>query len=203
MNYFQTSDGTNIAYQYTEGEGPTIVLVHGGFISSKEWQPQQPMLNNYPHLLVDVRGHGDSQRQGYPYSIAKFADDIKELFEHLQLKKIILGGHSLGGIIVQKFTSQYPEYVNKLILIDTSYTLKSTPTETFLTNFFMPILKITPIKWQAKIMIDSLSKQNTAAGEYFREEISKHVDNPKNYRAIWEAMNQFNGYKALEKINSP
>lgn len=202
MNYFQTSDDTKIAYQYIEGESKQlpIVLVHGGFISSKEWQHQQPVLNNYTHLLVDIRGHGDSERNGYPYSIDKFADDIKELLEHLQLQKIILGGHSLGGIIIQKFVSQYPSYVNKLMLIDTSYSLKSTPLETFLTSIFMPIFNITPVKWQAKIMADSLSKQSKVAGDYVHEEISKHANNPKNYRAIWEAMNQFNGYKALDKI---
>lgn len=203
MDYFQASDSTKIAYQYFDGKGTPIVLVHGGVINSSEWQPQQPMLKEYAHLFIDLRGHGLSERKGYPYSIAQFADDLRELLEHLQLENIILCGHSLGGMVAQQFVAQYPELVTKLILADTSFGTRALPLEALQTNLWMPMFNITPVKWQAKFFSDSLGKHCKAAGEYFHQEISKQANDSKNYRAIWKAIFQFNGLEILDKINIP
>ena len=100
------------------GEGQPLVILHGLFGSLDNWLAHAKKLSEYYQvILVDQRNHGHSDwSDKFNYNI--LAQDLKELLDHLQLKKVLLLGHSMGGKTVIEFTQNYPEYIEKLIVVD-------------------------------------------------------------------------------------
>jgi esterase len=100
------------------GEGQPLVILHGLFGSLDNWLTHAKKLSEYYQVvLVDQRNHGHSDwSEEFDYRI--LAEDLKELLEHLGLTKILLLGHSMGGKTVIEFTQKYPEFVDKLIVVD-------------------------------------------------------------------------------------
>lgn len=100
------------------GEGQPLVILHGLFGSLDNWLTHAKKLSEYYQvILVDQRNHGHSDwSDEFNYNI--LAQDLKELLDYLQLKKVLLLGHSMGGKTVIEFTQNYPEYIEKLIVVD-------------------------------------------------------------------------------------
>ena len=200
MSMFRTRDGVNLAFEYEDEGYPTVVLIHGAYLSLSEWRPQRAALNGISSLFVDLRGHGRSDRGGYPYSVATFGDDLLQLFDHLNLNSVVLCGHSLGGMVAQQLALYAPERVAKLVLADTSYGVRSTWHEALLTDLALPMFNLVPIAWQARLFADQIGKYSADARRYVQAEISRHEQDPKNYRDVWRAVAQFDGYDALSQI---
>jgi 3-oxoadipate enol-lactonase len=71
-------------------------------------------------VAYDLRGHGRSGPSSLKrYSIGTFAEDLVEILDALELRRPILCGLSMGGMIAQSFAARYPERVRALILCDT------------------------------------------------------------------------------------
>lgn len=203
MDSFQVGDGANIAFRYVKGDTPTLGFVHGAYIASSEWEPQLAALGDKSHLLVDLRGHGYSDKKGYPYSVAKFADDVAQLIGHLGLTDVVLCGHSLGGMVVQRLIVTHPALISKLILADTSYGVHSTRLESFLTDITLPLFNLAPVAWQTELFASQIGKHSAGAKRYVQTEIGKHAEDAQNYREIWKAVTQFNGFAQLDAIGCP
>lgn len=202
MDMFRTEDAA-LAFRYTEGHSPTFVFIHGAYLSAEAWQPQLSALEGRACLFVDLRGHGRSERAGYPYSVAQFADDVKALLGHLNLGPVVLCGHSLGGMVAQHLASHDAQLCAKLVLADTSYGVRSTWLEASLTDAALPLLNAVPIAWQATLFANQIGKYNADAKRYVRREIAQHARDPRNYRAVWRAVTRFSGYDALSRIDCP
>ena len=100
------------------GEGQPMVILHGLFGSSDNWQTHAKKLAEYYRvILVDQRNHGHSGWSD-EFSYELMSQDLEELFEDLDLKKVILLGHSMGGKTAIQFTQNHPEYIEKLIIVD-------------------------------------------------------------------------------------
>ncbi|MFP4555900.1 MAG: alpha/beta fold hydrolase [Bacteroidales bacterium] len=100
------------------GEGEPVVILHGLYGSSDNWMSIARVLSsNYKVILVDQRNHGRSPHS-MSHSYKDMVDDLKELLEKLELQKVSLMGHSMGGKTATLLTAQYPERVNKLIVVD-------------------------------------------------------------------------------------
>lgn len=100
------------------GEGQPLIILHGLFGSSDNWQTLgKKFAENFEVYLVDQRNHGNSPKsEEFNYQL--MADDLHELITDLQLENIILLGHSMGGKTVMTFAQQYPEFIEKLIIVD-------------------------------------------------------------------------------------
>ncbi len=100
------------------GEGQPMVILHGLFGNSDNWQTHAKKLAEYYRvILVDQRNHGHSDwSDDFSYNI--MSQDLFELFETLNLKKVILLGHSMGGKTAIQFTQEHARFVDKLIIID-------------------------------------------------------------------------------------
>ncbi|MFX1277118.1 MAG: alpha/beta fold hydrolase, partial [Promethearchaeota archaeon] len=116
---FAELNGINICYEI-RGKGEPLFLIHG-FGSKKEvFIGQVEILSkSYKVIRFDNRGSGKSDRPNEPYSMGMFVEDTRALMDYLNIKKTHILGYSLGGMIVQNFVLKYPDYVNKLILINT------------------------------------------------------------------------------------
>lgn len=100
------------------GEGGTIMILHGLFGSSRNWQGIARQLSkNYNLLMPDLRNHGKSPHAD-EMSYEHMADDLMRLLEPLDVERLSLIGHSMGGKVAMIFALKYPELVDKLIVMD-------------------------------------------------------------------------------------
>ena len=95
-----------------------VVLVHGIAGDSSEWSPVLDRLGDtYDVVAPDLAGHGNSTRLRGDHSIGAFATWLRDLLEALGVEKATFVGHSLGGGVVMQFAYQYPEYVERMVLV--------------------------------------------------------------------------------------
>ena len=97
---------------------PPIVILHGLFGSSDNWKVVATHLSKLSDCYcIDLRNHGDSPH--FPtHTYNDQAQDLKKTIEKVTTKKIILIGHSMGGKTAIQFTHNYPNIVDKLIILD-------------------------------------------------------------------------------------
>ncbi|MEV8637627.1 alpha/beta hydrolase [Streptosporangium sp. NPDC051023] len=110
MPYFETADGTRLAYE-EYGTGAPIVFVASWALSADMWEYQVPFFvdRGYRCVLLDRRGHGRSDRPSGGYDMDTRADDLAALIEHLDLREITLVGHSAGGAEVARYLARHGE----------------------------------------------------------------------------------------------
>lgn len=110
-------DGYTLCYS-EHGEGEPIVLLHGFCGSSEYWDKVVPLLSgSYRCIVPDLRGHGSSDAPLGAYSIEQMADDVLKLLDELNLPKVTLLGHSMGGYVTLSFTQRYASRLNGFGLI--------------------------------------------------------------------------------------
>ncbi|TNE55921.1 MAG: alpha/beta fold hydrolase [Bacteroidetes bacterium] len=100
------------------GEGQAFVILHGLFGYSDNWQTHARKLSEYYRvILVDQRNHGHSPwSEEFSYDL--MAEDLKELFDELELEEVILLGHSMGGKTAMNFAQKYQDQLSKLVVVD-------------------------------------------------------------------------------------
>ncbi len=123
--------GTKIHYlekkSRTSGPDMTVVLIHGSGGNAGLWRKvMEGLADGYDSLAVDLPGHGKSEGEGMK-SIAEYREFVKDFFGVLGMEKIALGGHSLGGGVVQDFALKYPEKLRAVLLIGTGARLRVLP----------------------------------------------------------------------------
>jgi pimeloyl-ACP methyl ester carboxylesterase len=102
----------------TLGQGQPLILLHGLFGSADNWGTiAKHFSQTHQVISADLRNHGrspHSESQNY----TDMAGDLIELCDALNLDTIHLLGHSLGGKVAMQFATQYPERINRLIVVD-------------------------------------------------------------------------------------
>ena len=108
-------------YYEVYGSGEPLFLNHGASRSCQAWNSHLPWLSEkYKVIVHDARGHGLSSapRGEEQNSWEALADDLNRLMEHLDIKRAIIGGVSMGGGVSHTFALKYPQKVKALILSD-------------------------------------------------------------------------------------
>ncbi|MEV0715371.1 alpha/beta hydrolase [Asanoa sp. NPDC050611] len=96
-----------------------MVLLHGGGGDGASWDELAPRFAAHRRVYVpDLRGMGASERTG-PYGPTVFRDDVLALLDRLSLDRVVLVGHSLGGLVSLLVTLAAPERVAALVLEET------------------------------------------------------------------------------------
>lgn len=91
------------------GSGTTIVLIHGYLESSEVWNGfAEKLSSGFRVISIDLPGHGLSDVYGEVHSMEFMATGIKELIDYLDIKKVFLAGHSLGGYVTMAFLELFP-----------------------------------------------------------------------------------------------
>jgi len=107
----------------TQGK-PAMLCVHGGAAHAHWFDFVAAGFSADYHVrAVDQRGHGDSEWDTSPspdYSYARYAADLNELAEKLDLRDFILVGHSMGGVVSTVYAATYPGRARAFILIDST-----------------------------------------------------------------------------------
>ena len=105
-----------------EKEKPSILLMHGSGLTHIVWSLHEQFYVNqgYNVLSVDLPGHGNSDGPSLK-SIEEISDWIKSLMKVLDIKKLIIIGHSQGSLVGIDFAARYPDLINGLVLVAGSY----------------------------------------------------------------------------------
>ncbi|MGY5050683.1 alpha/beta fold hydrolase [Streptomyces sp. 900105755] len=100
------------------GDGPALVLLHGIGDSSATWARLIPVLaRTHTVIAPDLLGHGESDKPRADYSVAAYANGVRDLLTTLGIESATLVGHSLGGGVAMQFAYQFPERTERLILV--------------------------------------------------------------------------------------
>jgi len=116
---FTTIKGVRFSF-IDEGEGQTILFVHGFPLSRVIWQPQiEALTKNYRVIAPDLRGHGESSAPAGVYTMDAFAEDLQALIAERKCAPVVLVGHSMGGYISFAFYRKFPQSVRAMVLFCT------------------------------------------------------------------------------------
>lgn len=100
------------------GKGNPILILHGLYGCSDNWLSIAKVLSKkYRVIIPDLRNHGKSFHSK-EFSYNSQVGDITTLLAHLQITKTSIIGHSMGGKIAMTLACEYPQLVDKLIVID-------------------------------------------------------------------------------------
>jgi pimeloyl-ACP methyl ester carboxylesterase len=149
------------------GQGPPIILLHGGLANSDWWGNQIPALATHHAVIVmDSRGHGRSTRDTRPYSYDLMADDVVALFDVLKLSKVDVIGWSDGACTGIDLAIRHPDRVGRIVV--------------FGANTVTSAIK------------DDADKQPTNVGAVERAEKQylKYSATPKEYQAFFDQVSK-------------
>jgi pimeloyl-ACP methyl ester carboxylesterase len=114
---FRTIHGYRRAYRVA-GSGPAILLIHGIGDNSTTWSTVQSKLaQRFTVIAPDLLGHGKSDKPRADYSVAAYANGMRDLLSVLDIDQVTVVGHSLGGGVAMQFAYQFPQLVERLILV--------------------------------------------------------------------------------------
>lgn len=120
-----TADTTDTA-DATGTAGPAVVFAHGWTNNRSVWGPvaRRIAAAGHPVVLYDQRGHGASTLGTDPLGIERLGDDLAQLLEQLDLRDVVLVGHSMGGFTIMSFACRHrdllDERVRGLALVSTA-----------------------------------------------------------------------------------
>jgi pimeloyl-ACP methyl ester carboxylesterase len=117
----RTADGRTLGY-HTMGSGPVLLCHPGGpGFSSLYFGDLAGLWERFTLVLLNPRGTGNSSRPADPraYQVDDYVSDVEELREHLGLERMLLLGHSHGGVVAQAYAARHPGKVKSLVLAST------------------------------------------------------------------------------------
>ncbi|MDT0688223.1 alpha/beta hydrolase [Salegentibacter sp. F188] len=113
-----------MAYMFIEAENPngeTIMLLHGKNFNGAYWETTIEALSSegFNVLVPDQIGFGKSSKPNhFQYTFQQLALNTKNLVDSLDIEKLSVIGHSMGGMLATRFALMYPETTEKLILVN-------------------------------------------------------------------------------------
>ena len=113
-------DSVDCSYSI-KGSGPAVFFVHGIGARKTSWNEVCKYLEkDFTCITYDLRGHGDSPKGLLPYSLEDLVNDLETRRQKLNIQKIHIVGHSLGGMIGPAYALSFPENVKSVSLISTA-----------------------------------------------------------------------------------
>lgn len=134
-----SKDGVRINF-FVEGEGePALIFVHGWSCDKSYWDNQVKEFSpKYKVVTIDLAGHGESGINRKNYTMELFGEDVAAVVNELGLKKVILIGHSMGGVVVIEAARILKDKVIGLVGADTFQNLGETMTADQIEPFLKP-----------------------------------------------------------------
>jgi pimeloyl-ACP methyl ester carboxylesterase len=185
------------------GEGDTaLVFVHGWTCNMNFWRYQVPAFDGKIRMiLVDLPGHGESDKPKIDYTMDLFARSIDSVLKESGVEKAVLAGHSMGTPVIRQFARLNPKKTAGLIAVDGALRapkFKPEDFEKFVARFSGP-------EWKENItkMVDSMLTEQTPAE--VRKAIKEGMPTAPQHVAASAMKEMFNpvNWKDDEKIEAP
>lgn len=102
------------------GSGPALLLLHGLACDSSTWNDvMAPLAEHFTVIAPDLLGHGESDKPDADYSLGGYANGMRDLLTILGIDKVTVVGHSFGGGVAMQFAYQFPDRVERIVLVST------------------------------------------------------------------------------------
>ena len=111
-------DGNKIHYISFGSGSEAVVFIHGWTCDSSFWTKQQPVYGNRRSLLIDLPGHGLSDKPEIPYTMELFAKAVDAVMVQAHVEKATLVGHSMGTPVAVQFLRMHPGKVAGIVIVD-------------------------------------------------------------------------------------
>ncbi|MPZ67145.1 MAG: alpha/beta fold hydrolase [Pseudonocardiaceae bacterium] len=166
---FRTVHGYRRAFRIA-GEGPPLLLIHGIGDSSVTWQDViGPLSRRHLVIAPDLLGHGASARPRADYTVAAYANGMRDLLGVLGVDRVTVVGHSLGGGVAMQFAYQFPDRTDRLVLVSSgglgrevhpALRLASLPGA----DAVLSLLNVPGMRWQAQLLVEALRWTGSGLG---------------------------------------
>jgi pimeloyl-ACP methyl ester carboxylesterase len=167
-------DGSRVHYEsYGTGKDATV-FIHGWTCDLTFWRGQAPVYEKHRALLVDLPGHGASEKPEVAYTEERFARAVEAAMRDAGVERAVLVGHSMGGAVAIEFMRLFPAKTKAVVFVDAYIPLppkseaeqaaQKARMEPFIRSFRVPTYKETAAK-----MVDSMFSDKTTPAQ--REEI--------------------------------
>lgn len=118
MPYLQVEPGVSLFYE-VRGQGRPLLFVHGWTMSHDVWEYQASQLaHKYQTIVLDLRGHGDSDKPWGLYTYEVYANDVHALLQHLNLRDVTFIGWSMGAAIGMEYLLRDNHRVGRMVSVD-------------------------------------------------------------------------------------
>jgi len=194
-------NGQHLAYVDTGSRtGQPVVLIHGYTDNARDWVPLIPYLSKkFRLIVVDIRGHGRSDKPECCYARIDFAYDIKLLLDTLRIQRADIVGHSLGSMITQVLAENWPQRVRKVVLVSsTGGPRAGSPPKQPSYDFAAGIRKLKePIDPDSPFMVEWWSSPKPVDPDFIRRQRRDAAQIPL---AVWLAvLDQGTGFSDLQR----
>ncbi|HEX7902295.1 MAG TPA: alpha/beta hydrolase [Chitinophagaceae bacterium] len=141
LHKIKLPNGVQLQYaEQGDAGGIPVIFLHGITDSWHSFESVLPYLPSNIHAFaLSQRGHGDSDRPLSGYRPKDFADDVAAFIRMQHLKSVFIVGHSMGGVIAQKFVLDYPQLVNGVVIIGSDASFKDNPG---IPEFYQEVVKL-------------------------------------------------------------
>jgi len=121
MANFTTQDQVSIHYTVT-GSGQPLLLIPGWSCSLHFFDKNiGPLAEEFQVIAMDLRGHGDSGKPDHGHRISRYAMDVRELLDHLNIDNVTAAGWSMGASVLWSYLELFGNHrIKKLISVDQS-----------------------------------------------------------------------------------
>jgi 3-oxoadipate enol-lactonase len=198
-------DQTIFYREYNPNGKPAVLLLHGLGATGESWAYQVPELEKAGFRVIapDARGFGRSSYAGKT-SVQRMAADMAALLERLEISRVHAVGISMGGTIALQLALDYPDCVDRLVLVNTFAQLRPKSLRSwmyFLLRFLL--IHTVGIHTQAKTVARRVFPRPDQA--WLRQELMAqiHQANARGYRATMRALGLFRVEKRLGEMDSP
>jgi 3-oxoadipate enol-lactonase len=111
-------------------DGPAIVLLNSLGTTHRMWDGQLPALEGWRVVRYEANGHGESTLRDGPVTIETLADDLVALLDHVSIRRTVLCGCSMGGLLAIQVAATHPDRVAGAVLANTGAKVGSLETWT-------------------------------------------------------------------------
>lgn len=201
-DYLETN-GLRLHY-VTVGEGPLMLFLHGFPECWYSWRHQLSEFGkNYKAVALDLRGYNksDKPKKTSAYAMSELTGDVKGTIRALGYKRCVLVGHDWGGAIAWNFAYQYPEMLEKLIVLNLPHPVKfaqglRTPQQLlkswYIALFQLPVLPEWLLRLNNYAAIRSAFENMTISPEAFAEkDLDVLVEAAKQPGALTSMLNYY------------
>lgn len=172
-----------------EGDGFPLVIVHGLYGSSDNWLTVGKKLGvAYKVFMIDQRNHGRSPNSD-EHSYEAMKRDLADFFDQQNIEKAILMGHSMGGKTAMCFAADYPERIEKLIVVDIApkdYFLLNDESQYYLhNNILRAMLEIDFGRMEARKQIEDFLSERIDSAQIVQFLLKSVSRNKENHQFEW------------------
>jgi 3-oxoadipate enol-lactonase len=184
---------------------PVVLLLHGLGANSSMWSLQFDALHaaGFRPLAPDMPGFGDSKYDGHGWSFRRVAAELADLVVELHSGPVHVIGLSMGGVIAQQFALDFPQLINKLVLVSTFSVLRPSS----LSQWFYFVQRAVVVHTVGLSAQSKIVAQRVFPGpgqEALRDMAEKQIASadPRAYRAAMRSLGLYNSRQRLKEIKA-